>query len=249
MTTGPGRSLEWVSALWFTAMGSRDAPGGPIPPPPTPRSGRALTEPLSTTDTGTDVSIQHGSDLELVRGAAAGDATAGRTLAERIRRVFRVRFVQVASRAPWLRTHEEDLTQRFTMDLVANDYRHLLGWSAQAPLDGWLGVIASRFLRRQAGALAPREVALESVSEPADARESPEALVARRSRAAAVRNALGDLADEDRVLLALLYEQELPAHEAGPALGLTPSGVRMRKSRLLKRLAKRLGHLLREDEE
>jgi RNA polymerase sigma factor (sigma-70 family) len=53
-------------------------------------------------------------------------------------------------------------------------------------------------------------------------------------------NALGHLKPEDRALVALRYAADLDSSELGPALGMTPSGVRTRLSRLLDRLRKEL---------
>jgi len=54
-------------------------------------------------------------------------------------------------------------------------------------------------------------------------------------------NALGHLKPEDRVLVALRYGANLDSFELAPALGISPSGVRTRLSRLLDRLRKELG--------
>jgi RNA polymerase sigma factor (sigma-70 family) len=54
-------------------------------------------------------------------------------------------------------------------------------------------------------------------------------------------NALGHLKPEDRALVALRYAADLDSSELGPALGMSPSGVRTRLARLLDRLRKELG--------
>ena len=54
-------------------------------------------------------------------------------------------------------------------------------------------------------------------------------------------NALGHLKPEDRALVALRYAADLDSSELAPVLGLSPSGVRTRLSRLLDRLRKELG--------
>ena len=46
-----------------------------------------------------------------------------------------------------------------------------------------------------------------------------------------------------RVLVGLLFEQEMTAVGAARILGIEPSGVRMRKKRLLEKLAKKLAGL------
>ncbi len=54
-------------------------------------------------------------------------------------------------------------------------------------------------------------------------------------------NALGLLKPEDRALVALRYAAGLDSSELAPALGISPSGVRTRLSRVLDRLRKELG--------
>jgi RNA polymerase sigma factor (sigma-70 family) len=54
-------------------------------------------------------------------------------------------------------------------------------------------------------------------------------------------NALGLLKPEDRALVALRYAAELDSTELAPFVGMSPSGVRTRLSRLLDRLRKELG--------
>lgn len=54
-------------------------------------------------------------------------------------------------------------------------------------------------------------------------------------------NALSRLSPEDRALVALRYAAELDSFELAPILGLSPSGVRNRLSRLLDRLRKEFG--------
>jgi RNA polymerase sigma-70 factor (ECF subfamily) len=54
-------------------------------------------------------------------------------------------------------------------------------------------------------------------------------------------NALGHLKPDDRALVALRYAADLNSSELAPVLGLSPSGVRTRLSRLRDRLRKELG--------
>jgi RNA polymerase sigma factor (sigma-70 family) len=58
-----------------------------------------------------------------------------------------------------------------------------------------------------------------------------------------VREVVRTLDDPDRLLLQLIYEQELDATGVAKILGLTPSGVRMRKQRLLAKLVEKLRDL------
>ncbi len=54
-------------------------------------------------------------------------------------------------------------------------------------------------------------------------------------------NALGHLKPEDRALVAMRYGADLDSSELAPILGMSPSGVRSRLSRLLDRLREELG--------
>jgi RNA polymerase sigma factor (sigma-70 family) len=54
-------------------------------------------------------------------------------------------------------------------------------------------------------------------------------------------NALGHLQPEDRALVALRYAADLDSTELATVVGLSPSGVRTRLSRVLDRLRKELG--------
>jgi RNA polymerase sigma factor (sigma-70 family) len=54
-------------------------------------------------------------------------------------------------------------------------------------------------------------------------------------------NALGHLKPEDRALVAMRYAADLDSTELAPVLGISPSGVRTRLSRLLDHLRKELG--------
>ena len=53
-------------------------------------------------------------------------------------------------------------------------------------------------------------------------------------------NALGHLKPEDRALVAMRYAADLDSTELAPVVGISPSGVRTRLSRLLDRLRKEL---------
>jgi RNA polymerase sigma factor (sigma-70 family) len=79
------------------------------------------------------------------------------------------------------------------------------------------------------------------VADPQDAfpssRDDPSGEIDGLDLAAALRR----LSPDDRSLVALRYAADLDATELGHALGMSPSGVRSRLSRLLARLRKDLG--------
>jgi RNA polymerase sigma-70 factor (ECF subfamily) len=105
----------------------------------------------------------------------------------------------------------------------------------------WLVAVAANEARK----LAKRErrhpvVELKVELDPAPGAESP------FDPAGAIdhvdlANALAHLKAEDRALVALRYAADLDSSELAPVLGISPSGVRNRLSRLLDRLRKELG--------
>jgi RNA polymerase sigma factor (sigma-70 family) len=104
-------------------------------------------------------------------------------------------------------------------------------------LKPWLVAVAANEARK----LVKREhlhgiVELKVAPDP-----SPGADPARGIDHVDLANALCQLKPEDRALVALRYVADLDSTELAPALGLSPSGVRTRLSRLLDRLRKELG--------
>lgn len=181
-------------------------------------------------------------DLAIVESVIRGEAGAHDLFLEKTQRVVDACFANLAARSPWLRNDEADLKQRFQLMLLEGDYRVLRTFEGRAQLSTWIHVIALRFFRRQAGVIKSRPPNAEPI-EVEDPAENAETRQLRRAEIARVREVLHTLEDSDRLLLQLLYEQELDATAAGKILGLTPSGVRMRKQRLLSKLVEKLKDL------
>jgi RNA polymerase sigma factor (sigma-70 family) len=104
-------------------------------------------------------------------------------------------------------------------------------------IKGWLVAVAANEARK----LARRErrhriVELRVAADPLPA---PDA--AGQIDHVDLANALSRLTPDERALVALRYAAELDSSELGPLLGLSPSGVRTRLSRLLDRLRKEFG--------
>lgn len=177
-------------------------------------------------------------DLELVRAVLDGDEVAFARLRRQIDKVVRSCLGQVVATAPWLRQHEADLLAAFDLLLVEDGHRTLQRYAGRAALTTWIHVIALRFFRRQAGRIKARSFApLEGEPDRVDPGPDAEALLAREGERASVRAATRALPAEDQLLLGLFYEQGMNASQVAKVLGITASGVRMRKARLLARLA------------
>jgi RNA polymerase sigma-70 factor (ECF subfamily) len=104
-------------------------------------------------------------------------------------------------------------------------------------LKGWLVAVAANEARK----LVKREHRLRIVELRVAADPATGADPARGIDHVDLTNALSHLSPDDRTLVALRYAAELDSSELGPLLGLSPSGVRTRLSRLLDRLRKEFG--------
>ncbi|MEQ9498554.1 MAG: sigma-70 family RNA polymerase sigma factor [Deltaproteobacteria bacterium] len=175
-------------------------------------------------------------DLQLVRRALAGDEPASEAVNDALRAAAEQAVRAVGARSAVIRKNEQDLLQNFLVHTLDRERRTLASYAGRAPFASWVRVIASRFFVRQAGR-ERSHVDLALVPEAADDAPSPEAAVETRSLLERLAPAVGALPPNDRLLLSLLFEQELNASQAAKILGVGATGVRMRKKRLLERLA------------
>lgn len=143
-----------------------------------------------------------------------------------------------------LESHEADLRQAFSLFLLERDARVLRTYRGDAALTTWIHAVAGRFFRAQVKRLAAEQARRSDGDDPEGAAgpdpENPEGQSLRRDQIEGVREVLGSLSDSERLLLALMYEQDAPARVVAQSLGVTPAGVRMKKKRLLEKLARRL---------
>jgi RNA polymerase sigma-70 factor (ECF subfamily) len=85
-----------------------------------------------------------------------------------------------------------------------------------------------------------RRVQVEALADTPDASASSDP--AMRATDIDLRDAMGRLDPDDRALLALRYVAGFDSNELAKAIGISPSGVRNRLERLLKRLHEELDH-------
>jgi RNA polymerase sigma factor (sigma-70 family) len=131
-------------------------------------------------------------------------------------------------------------------DALAEDAAQAAWWIAWRKLPSlrdpdrlkpWLVAVAANETRKLVGREHRRGVVeLKVLPDPSTASEPVGAI-----DHVDLANALGHLKPEDRALVALRYAADLDSTELAPVLGLSPSGVRTRLSRLLDRLRKELG--------
>lgn len=206
-----------------------------------PRSGRALVRSGGVL---VEASVDSASDdLALVRRLLDGDEAAYTLIRGQIERVFGQVLGRLSRRFGDLSPLRADLLQSLELFLVKDGYRVLGTYRGDARLSTWLHAVAMRHLAAEitrARARARREQPAAELEAPAIGTD-PELRVVRASERARVRRALEGLDPEERLLVALFFEQGLDATQAGRALGLRPSAVRMRKKRLLDKLQAKLG--------
>ena len=160
-----------------------------------------------------------------VTDAAGGDADAlARIVAAHHDDMARVCFVICG---------DQDLAQDAVQSAWPIAWRKLGTLRDPARLRPWLVSVAAnearQAMRRQRRAHVVAEIALDAVgTSGADPAAGAELLD--------LAHALRRLPPDDRALLALRYVADFDATELGRALGMSPSGVRSRLSRLLARL-------------
>lgn len=181
-------------------------------------------------------------DLALVRAVMARDAGAFESFRARIGEAVNRSLERLLVRWREAVPHREDLLQSFELHLVRDDFKVLATYRGDAQLPTWIRAVATRHFYAEVKRIAARkhEQLDAPTTDVADDRPSPETTAVREDLRQRVREVLDTLDDADRALVGLLFEQGANASTASQVLGLKPSGVRMRKKRLLERLQKAL---------
>jgi RNA polymerase sigma factor (sigma-70 family) len=176
-----------------------------------------------------ELSTSSGIPASTVAAAAAGDTAA-------FARIVRAHHDDMA-RVCMVVCGNADIAQDAAQAAWPIAWRKLEGLREPERLRSWLIAIAAnearQILRREH---RDRIVELEVADVGADGTD-PAARPAVTDLVLAVRR----LTPEDRALIALRYVAGFDATEIGRALGMSPSGVRSRLSRLLGRLRQELG--------
>jgi RNA polymerase sigma factor (sigma-70 family) len=174
------------------------------------------------------------NDLTLVHAVLAGDTHAASALYALVGGAAR----QVAARLNLARARPpfdtDDLAQTVHQQLFHSEARALRRYTGESALSTWLYTIAYRH------ALRALRVAPIVTHAPEPKPSTPDKMVARKQTVAKVREVIETLPEGERLLIQMLFEDELSAPAAGRLLGISAEGARMRKMRLLRRLADRL---------
>lgn len=150
-------------------------------------------------------------------------------------------LARLLARWPEAAADRADLRQGLALHLVRDDCRVLRSYRGEARLTTWVHAVATRYFHQEIQRLVRAQRA--PAGEPAAPTPSPEQAVLQADRRARVQAVVAGLPADDQLLLGLLFDQELDAAGAGRVLGIEASGVRMRKKRLLEKLARKLAGL------
>ena len=148
----------------------------------------------------------------------------------------------VAFRTAYLITGDAAEAEDAAQEAFVKAYRALGRFRPGAPFRPWLlAVVANEARNRRKAAGQRASLALRAAGVPSrDASTSPEASVLAAERRAELLGALGDLRDEDRLVIGLRYFLGLSEAETAATLGCARGTVKSRLSRAIGRLRERM---------
>jgi RNA polymerase sigma-70 factor (ECF subfamily) len=160
----------------------------------------------------------------IVRSAAAGDRAAfARLVADHHAQMARVAYVICG---------DPDMTRDAVQAAWVISWRRIGALREPAHVRAWLVAIAANEARRLAA--QRRHIPIVDISEAVG--RVDDAHPGMSADVADLEIVLRDLRPDERLLLALRYEAGLDSAEIARHLGLSPSGVRSRLSRIVERL-------------
>ena len=182
-------------------------------------------------------------DLALVRGVLNGAPEDRQKFDSRVAPIVG-KCLSSALAGTHLEAHREDLRQSFGLFLLEGKGRVLQTYRGEAALTTWIYAVAARFFRREVvrlSAASDKRRPLDAVADAPDREApSPEDRSVRKQQVEALRRVVAELDPSDRLMLSLTYVDDAPSRVVAQAMGLSATGVRMRKKRLLERLAQQL---------
>ena len=170
-------------------------------------------------------------DSELVEQAQKGDAGAYEALVQR--------YQEVAFRTAYLITGEAAEAEDATQEAFVKAFYALARFRSGAPFRPWLlRIVANEARNRRKASGRGAQLALRVADDRplGDAAPSPEEAVLAQEQRASLLQALNELREEDRLVLAYRYFFDLSESEMADALGCARGTVKSRLSRALSRL-------------
>ena len=168
-------------------------------------------------------------EARAIAEAADGDAAAFGVLVER--------YQEAAFRAAYLVVRDAGAAEDVAQEAFVRAYRQMGSFRRDQPFRPWLLRIVTNLALNEVRARGRRRGLAERVG--IFARRSdppPHAEVAAQDDASTLLQAIGELPDDDRVLLHLRYFLELPEREIAAAIGKPAGTVKSRLHRAGKRL-------------
>jgi RNA polymerase sigma factor (sigma-70 family) len=170
-------------------------------------------------------------EAELVERARRGDADAYEQIVQAHQTLaFRTAYLVLGDAG-----EAEDAAQ----EGFVKAFRALARFRRGAPFRPWLLQIVAneaRNRRRSSGRRARLELRVAAESPSGGAAPSPEGALLAAERRASLLAALGELREEERLVIGLRYFLDLSEGETAAALGVRPGTVKSRLSRALARL-------------
>lgn len=169
-------------------------------------------------------------EAEAIARSLEGDAGAFGVLVER--------HEQAAFRAAWLILRDAGLAEDVAQEAFVRAYRQIGRFRQGAPFRPWLLRIVTNLALNEARARGRRAGLLSRAASVLshDAAPSPHAQAVAEDDASALLRAIGELPEEDRVVLHLRYFLDLPEREIAAVIGKPAGTVKSRLHRAGRRL-------------
>ncbi len=168
-------------------------------------------------------------ETQAIERAAAGDAASFGMVVER--------YQEVAFRAAYLILHDAAAAEDVAQEAFVRAYRRLHTFRRGEPFRPWLMRIVTNLALNEIRARSRRTGLLGRIGIfAARSVEPPPEAVAASDDASAMLRAIGELPENDRILLHLRYYLELPERDIAAAIGMPAGTVKSRLHRAGRRL-------------
>jgi RNA polymerase sigma-70 factor (ECF subfamily) len=168
-------------------------------------------------------------DAQTVAAAAEGDAAAFGLLVER--------YQMVAFRAAYLIVRDAEEAEDAAQEGFIRAYRRMHTFRQGEPFRPWLLRIVTNVALNTVRSRGRRQSLVTRAGADTDTAEPPpDHAIAARDAASVLLQAIGELPEDDRIVLHLRYFLELPEREIAAAIGKRAGTVKSRLHRASKRL-------------
>ena len=173
------------------------------------------------------------SEQRLVERAKRGD---GEAYGEIV-----IRYQALAQRTAYVILRDADAAQDVAQEAFVKAYRSLDRFREGAPIRPWLlRIVANEAINRAKAASRRHEVDLEVAENAPAGTASPEAQALATERREVLVQALNEMKEDDRIVIAYRYFFDLTEAEMADALGIARGTVKSRLSRAISRLREQL---------